>query len=99
MLEEVTAGSGMAKNVLSMMRRMTWRAIRAHLGTVLAAPVGAPHGGEEAGDSRSSSLVACAVIAICVALSRMGKEQSGVKMGSVAGRSRGELLNPRDASR
>jgi hypothetical protein len=103
MLEEVTAGSGMTRNVLSTMRhqgnggRHRW-AIGARLGTVLAAPVKAPHGGEEAGDSRSSSPVACTAIANHVEQSRMGKEQSSVKMGSAAGRSRGELLKPRDAS-
>jgi hypothetical protein len=35
---------------------MTRRAVEARLGMVPAAPVGAPHGGEEVGDSRSDAV-------------------------------------------
>jgi hypothetical protein len=80
-------------------RWMTRRVIRAHLGVVLAALVEAPYGGEKARDSRSSSPVASVAITNHVAQSRTGKEQSGMKMGTAAGRrTRGELLKPRDVS-
>jgi hypothetical protein len=56
-------------------QQTTRRAVRPHLGAVPAAPIGAPHGGEEARDSRSSCPVACMTVADHVAQSRAVREK------------------------